>query len=219
MATINEPTRPSDVILYQDGETVNYTRDQITLASGGGACVLGQVLGQVTIGAVTAAAKSGGNTGNGTCTLLTAGAYARAGVYQLRFTGATTFTITDPRGVLLSNGVNGAYTDAQLNLTITAGGTAFVAGDGFDITVAAGSGKWAQVAPSAVDGTQNAAGICLQKADPSSADVLVPAITRGPMIVKSGGLTWTSGMTTPQKTAALAQLAALGITARTDYGV
>jgi hypothetical protein len=216
---ITENPRITDVLFMERGETFNYVRDQITLASGGTACVIGQVLGQITKGAITAAAKSGGNTGNGTCTALSLGVAAKVGAYTLTFTAATAFTITDPNGVQLANGVNGAYVDLQINLTITAGGTAFVAGDGFVITVAAGSNKWVQVGPSNVDGSQAAAGICLEAGNPTSADTLSVAVTRGPALIKVNGLTWTSGMTTPQKTAALAQLQVLGIVQRSDYGV
>ena len=168
--------------------------------------------------AITAAAK-GGNTGNGTCTALTNGLIAKVGAYTLTFLTATTFTVGDPNGVALPNGVNGAYTDAQINFTITAGGTAFVAGDGFTITVAAGSGKWTQVGPANVDGSQAAAGVCILAGNPTSADTLSVAVTRGPAILKLNGLAWTAGMTSGQKTAAIAQLQALGITVRADYGV
>lgn len=220
MSLITENPRISDALLFEKGEEINYVRDAITLISGGAACIIGQVLGQITKGAITSAVKaSGANTGNGTCTALSLGASAKVGLYQLRMTAATTFVITDPNGAELTPGNNGAYTDAQINLTITAGGTPFVAGDGFDVTVAAGSLKWTQVAPAAVDGSQNAAGVCIEAGNPASADVASVAVTRGPAILKLNGLAWTSAMTSGQKTTALAQLQVLGITNRTDYGV
>lgn len=219
MSLITENPRITDVLLHEHGETINYVRDQITLVSGGTACIVGQVLGQITKGAITAAAKAGGNTGNGTCTALSLGGNAKVGIYTLTFTAAAAFTITDPNGVQLTNGINGAYADLQINFTITAGGTAFVAGDGFAITVAAGSGKWTQVGPANVDGSQAAAGICLLAGNPATADTLSVAVTRGPAAIKVNGLAWTAGMTGGQKTTALAQLQALGIVQRSDYGV
>lgn len=218
MSLISETSRISDVLLFEKGEEFNYVRDQITLVSGGSACVIGQVLGQITKGAITAAAK-GGNTGNGTCTALTLGLNAKVGAYTLTFTAAAAYTVTDPNGVQLTNGINGAYVDSQIAFTVTAGGTAFVAGDGFVITVAAGSGKWTQVGPANVDGSQAAAGICILAANPAAADTLSVAVTRGPAILKANGIVYTAAMTGGQKTAALAQLLALGITTRTDYGV
>jgi hypothetical protein len=218
MPLITELPRISDVLMFEESEEVNYVRDQITLISGGAACVVGQALGQITKAVPTAVLK-GGSTGNGTCTALSNGPVVKIGAYTLTFTSATAFTVTDPNGDSLPAGVNGAYTDAQINFTVTAGGTPFIAGDGFAITAAAGSGKWAQVAPAAVDGTQNAAGICVLAANPTSADALSVAVTRGPAILKASGIIYTGGMTGGQKTAAVAQLAALGITTRSDYGV
>jgi hypothetical protein len=220
MATLYESARTSDVILWEAGEEVNYTRANGTLASGTVASVTGQVLGQITLGTPTAAAKDGGNTGNGTCTALSNSATAKLGAYTLTFTSATAFTVTDPNGDSLPNGVNGAYVSGQVNFTITAGGAAFVAGDGFVITVVAGSGKYVQVAPAAVDGSQNAAGVLLTPNTATLvADASVAVLVRGPAILKASGIAYTSGMTTPQKATAAAQLAALGITVRTDYGV
>lgn len=88
--------------------------------------------------AVASAVKAGGNTGTGT---VSAGPTIDAtkgvnGVYQILFTDATHFTVIDPNGKSLADGVTAvAYSDAGLGFTITAGGTAFVAGDGFDMTV------------------------------------------------------------------------------------
>ncbi|HEY4088813.1 MAG TPA: head decoration protein [Bryobacteraceae bacterium] len=219
MSLITENPRVCDAILFESGREINYARDQITVVSGTVASAIGQVLGQITKGAITAAA--GANTGNGTCTALTLGANAKVGAYTLKFTAATAFIVTDPNGVQLTNGVNGAYTDSQINFTITAGGTAFVAGDTFTITVAAGSGKWNQVTPAAVDGTQTAAGVLVGGAFTATlgADATAVAVTRGPATLKLNGLAWTAAMSGPQKTAAIAQLQALGITTRTDYGV
>ncbi|HYX47874.1 MAG TPA: head decoration protein, partial [Sphingomicrobium sp.] len=64
-----------------------------------------------------------------------------------------------------------------------------------------------------------AAGVLLVATDASSADKTAVAVVRGPAILKTTNLSYTSGMNAGQKTTALAQLAALGITARTDYGV
>jgi hypothetical protein len=131
----------------------------------------GTVLGQVTIGAVTSAAKAGGNTGNGTNTVLSAGTRTVSGVYQIRFLTATTYTVTDPNGEALPNGANGAYANPNLNFTITAGGTPFIAGDGFDVTVAAGSNLWRKAVKTAVDGSQTATAILVDDADATGGDV------------------------------------------------
>jgi hypothetical protein len=79
----------------------------------------------------------GANTGNGT---VTAGptvtpASAQNGAYTIKFTAATTFNVFDPNGRELLPGSTGvAYSDGGIGFTITAGGTAFVAGDSFTVT-------------------------------------------------------------------------------------
>lgn len=131
----------------------------------------GAVLGQITIGAVTSAVKGGGNTGNGTNTLLTAGIKAKVGVYTLRFTGATAFTLVNPLGIPLpAAAALGAYANPEINFTVTAGGTPFIAGDGFDITVAAGSGKAKLAVATAVDGSAVPVGILVDDTDATAGD-------------------------------------------------
>lgn len=226
---ITESTRVSDVILWEQGRDIEFTRQQITVLSGTAASVIGQVLGQIGLGAVSSAAKTGGNTGAGTLTpdaTTPVLANAKTGVYKVRVVAVGTFIVTSPTGELVGDAVYGAGATVtfanEIKFAFADDGTThYVAGDGFDVTVSAGSGKWVQVNPAANDGSQNAAGILI--ASPFSAqltaDAVASAIVRGPAVIKTGGLAWTSGMTSGQKTAALAQLAALGITSRTDYGV
>ena len=121
------------------------SRDTITYVNTGSVdvqVVAGTVLalsseGSDAVVTPAGAGTNGANTGTGTITAPTFGAQAKPGVYKITFTGATTFTVTDPTGdVLTTTGATGtAFLDAQLGFTITAGGTAFVAGDGFAITV------------------------------------------------------------------------------------
>jgi len=131
MATINETTRLTDLVLFQEGEELNYIVDLVTVASGTVASAIGQVLGKITA-----------------------------------------------------------------------------------------SGKYTQVAPAAADGSQTAAAVLIQPFTATlGADGTYLAIVRGPVIFKQNGLAWTAAMTTPQKTTALAQLAAAGMPSRVDYGV
>lgn len=154
------------------------SRDTITILSGSGVLKPGTVLGAVKVGAATAAAKSGGNTGDATISAVTLGKDPKAGVYQVRFTAATKFDVIDPEGFKLKSGATGvAYSD-DLGFTITAGSTPMVEGDGFDITVATGSKKFVPSPNTAGDGSEDAAAILLHEVDATSADVKVAAITR-----------------------------------------
>jgi len=75
------------------------------------------------------------------------------------------------------------------------------------------TGKVTQLAPSANDGSENAAGVLLGDVDASAADKPGVIIARH-AICSDKGLVWPSGITGPQKNAALGQLKALGILVR-----
>lgn len=84
---------------------------------------------------VTSAA--GANTGNGTIGSLSATASALAGAYKITMLTATTFSVVDPNNNRLADGATGvAYSAEGVGFTVTAGGTAFAAGDSFTVTVA-----------------------------------------------------------------------------------
>lgn len=118
------------------------SREQGVVTVGAVALPSGTVLGRVTAGATAAASAVAGNTGNGTMGAVTLNAVAtQVGVYALRYLTATTFRVTAPDGTA-ANGSNGvAFSALGIGLTMTTGGTAMVAGDGFNITVAATVGR------------------------------------------------------------------------------
>lgn len=94
-----------------------------------------------TGGAATSAAKSGGNTGDGTLGTVTVSG-ANSGVYALRVTAASAdagdFTVTGPDGAEVGTGTVGVeFDEGGLTFTLSDGATDFAEGDGFDITVAA----------------------------------------------------------------------------------
>jgi hypothetical protein len=102
---------------------------------------IGTVMGRIIIGGGTpaAAVANGGNTGNGTVGTVTAQTGEQVGTYTVSFTAATAFNVYDPKGALVGSGATGTAFANQLGFTITAGGTAFVAGDSFTVAVPPGS--------------------------------------------------------------------------------
>lgn len=76
------------------------------------------------------------------------------------------------------------------------------------------SGKYVLHDNAAADGSQNAAAVLLADVDATSADVLAPALVRGPAIVSNDALIFKSGISGPNRAAAITALAALGIVAR-----
>ena len=161
-----------------------YTKkiEKTILQDASGVIPSGAVMGIISLGAITAAAKSGGNTGNGTCTALSLKDGAKAGVYTVRInkvgTHAFYFTVADPNGKNIGFGTTDGTTGAaivftsEIQFTLTDGATDFAAGDGFDITVAAGSGKLKRSVSTAVDGSQYPKYILVNETDATAGDVI-----------------------------------------------
>ena len=154
------------------GSQMPIVTDKVTIALGSGVLARGTVLGRIGIGAASAAAKTGGNTGNGTISDVTVVAKCKVGVWRIVFTAATAFRVLDPDGYDRGAGATGAEFSNGIEFTITAGDPAFVAGDGFDVTVAAGSGKYCTVNSTAVDGSDTPLCILQEGVDATSANVI-----------------------------------------------
>lgn len=99
--------------------------------------VVGGIEGVQDPNATTVGTANTGNTGNGTIGTLSLLKYGKNGTYTVSFTAATTFNVFDPYGAMVGSGVTGTAFNvgSQVQFTITAGGTAFVKGDGFGIVV------------------------------------------------------------------------------------
>jgi len=184
------------------------------LITGGAKIYPGTVLGLQTVGTTAAAAAIGANTGNGTFGAITVAAGAIAGNYAVEFDDATHYVVSNPAGAEIGHANTGAvFSAGGLSFTITAGGAAFVPGDSFNVTVAAGTGKWLTCTSTATDGSQIAAGICFGLSDATLNDVSGAVVTRM-CEVNASELIWDPSMSAGNITTALAQLAALGIVAR-----
>jgi hypothetical protein len=141
----------------------------------------GAVMGIISLGAITAAAKSGGNTGTGTCTVLSLKDGARAGVYTVRVVRAAThifdYVVSNPNGQQIGFGTcegsgGTSVFSGEIQFTLTDAGTDFIVGDGFDITVAAGSGKLKRSVSTAVDGSQYPKYVLVGETDATAGDVI-----------------------------------------------
>jgi hypothetical protein len=147
----------------------------------------GTVVGAITLGAASSATKGGGNTGNGTFVLdvttpVLANAYLSGpGVYTLRCITAVAnggvFRLEDPKGNVLGDftippGAGNSVTISErIKGVLTDAATDFIVGDGFDITIAAGSGKVVIAVATATDGSNIPVGILVDDANATAADV------------------------------------------------
>jgi hypothetical protein len=145
----------------------------------------GTIMGQITVGSATSAAKAGGNTGTGTLVLDASTpvlANAVTGVYTVRNIEAVVnggkFQVIDPRGfdlgtVIIPAGAGGSVTFSdRIKFVLTDGGTDFIVGDGFDVTVAAGSLKYVPAVATVTDGSSVPVAVLVDDSNPSAADVV-----------------------------------------------
>lgn len=189
-----------------------YSRDNIVIAKGSGQLITGTVLALLAVGAALASLEVD-NTGNGTIAAGAVGAGAQIGTYRIVFTSNTAFNVTDPSGDAVGSGTVGtAFNTGGVAFTITAGATAFAAGDEGAITIDPGSGKYVPFNPAGTGGAEVAKGILVEDVDATNAnlDVAGAAVVRHAHIAPSG-LTFAVTATEAQQAAALASLRSQGI--------
>ena len=208
MTVFNEGKHTGEFLLSEGNGSIS--RETVTISSAAAALVPGTVLGKITLGAVTSAAVAG-NTGNGTMGSVTLSLGAKPGVYKLTIvepasnTGA--FVVEDPDGIIIGNGdVASAFSAGGLAFTLADGATDFASGDQFNITVAAGSGKYVAYDSAATNGAAVAAGVLYAAAPDSASDQKAVAIVRMAEVIEAE--------LTGIDAAAKAQLAALNIICR-----
>lgn len=192
------------------------------ISSGAGKLKAGTVLGQKTKGALSAAATAGLPAPAGAT--ITASPSVTAGttkpgvhIFRCETSGATgTWQHEDPDGVYVGTATTGtAYTGQGMTLTITDTATDPAIGEVFKVTVtqASGDNEYVVHDPAATNGAEVAAAILYEGCDATSVDVK-RTLTLRDTEVTAGELVWKDGMTSDQKTAALASLATRGIIAR-----
>ncbi len=148
----------------------NLVTDTVVI-TGGQAYQRGTVLGQITQGTLSAQAGPG-NAGNGTLTALVRGPMTAIGIYILKATSPTSFSVTEPSGDALPPVTVGTpYIDAQIGFTLNAGATAFAVGDSFTIAVPPGSNAFQISNAAATDGSQIPAAILADDMDVSNGDL------------------------------------------------
>jgi hypothetical protein len=190
--------------LFVSGSGIPIVTDSGTVAISA-ALTRGSVLGKITIGAATAVVngpgEAGANTGNGTLTMdattpILAG--AKAGIYTAMVVRAALAQVgttpavpaqkaivefKDPDGNLLEvidlATTPGNTVANQLKFVILEGETPFAAGDGFKVTVAAGSGEYKLVNSASIDGSNVPFAILAGDADANSVAAVAPMYLTG----------------------------------------
>ncbi len=214
MTSYAEPARALEFLLSEASGT--RSRENVTLAASQGDLPAGTVLGTITKAGTASAQAFSGNTGTGTVGTITGSAGAKPGAYKLVIiepaTDAGKFSVEDPDGIIIGTGaVAAAFSAGGLAFTVS-DGTDFVAGDGFTITVAAGSGYYVIYDEDEDNGAEEAVGILGYPAEDDSSTQAVTIFARD-CEVKEDYLNW-GDADSDGITAGTAQLAALGIIIR-----
>ena len=122
-----------------------------------------------------ASVANGGNVGNGTLVFASPPYVGdmTGGAYSLLMTSPVAFVLNDPLGNPVGVGTVGTAFSTQLAFTLSTGGTAFAAGDGFQIT-ATGQALFLPCIKTATDGSQTPRAVLVEETDTSGG----PAVTR-----------------------------------------
>lgn len=201
MATYNEPVWALEGVLH---EIPNLSREAVTIPSGTAAIGAMTVLGTVRTTAAVGVATTAGN-GNFVAESVDASPAAEAGIYVLHAISASKALLYAPSGALLGIYTIGDAYDAN-GIEFDTEGT-WAANDYATITVTHTD------AIGAFNGTGPALGVALYPVDASAGAVAVTALVRLGA-VQAGALQWAAGVEAGDKTAALADLAANHLYAR-----
>lgn len=214
---------PSLTLTVGAGSTTAYTSSHINFSITDGSTDFAAADSFTIVVSSTAPVVIG--TGDGTMSLITLGKEAQSGAYTVTCTAAATnggtFSVRAPDGTALPDlvlsagaGNTTAYTNPQINFSITDGSTDFVVGDVFNIfaynELTSKAVAWD---PTAVDGRQHVAGFLIAAVDASAADTDGVAIVRDAQVTEEN-LAWASSVSAAEKLVGMAELRALGIVDR-----
>ena len=121
--------------LLSEADGYRARKSVIVTSPGTGVLKSGTIL-KATARAAAAATAVPGNTGNPTMGTVTTTGAIKSGLWGVIFTSATAFDVYDPDGAKIGSGTAGAaFSGGGIGFTLTAGGTAAIANDRFEIAV------------------------------------------------------------------------------------
>ena len=217
-----DSTRFSGVVNREYNPASGFCRDTVTYNGPVATLAVGAVLGSY-LASPTLVAGTNVGTGNGTVGTISVAAntFLETGSYTIKFLTATTYQVSTPiRGTIIGTGATGvAFSQNGLTFTVTAGGTAFVAGDTIPMVVA-GTVKFKLVEATATDGSQLAKavviadilGLSRPQTTVLNTDLQMLVLSRGPVIVARSLLQFGASVNSaPLLANAYAQLTSVGI--------
>ncbi|WP_010490766.1 head decoration protein [Pseudomonas sp. S9] len=167
------------------------SRANIVISAGAGRLLAGTLIALITAANAGVATANADNTGDGVLGGIVVTSAAVSGNYLVTVTEASSdggkFTVTDPTGFQLGEGVVGtAFTSSGLTFTLADGATDFAEGDSFVIDVLANLGEWvAYDVDGTDDGRRAASGILWAGVDATENDVQAVGIVRDAEVIDS----------------------------------
>lgn len=149
MTVLNENARPGEAIMSEGMRSIS--RENVTIAESQTIPANG-LIAKMAVTAAVDITQAFTGTGNGVLTLASPAYNARIkdGVYKAVCTAVAAnggkFEVSDPAGVVIGIATVGSAFNKEIKFTIADGATDFVAGDTFDLTVAANVEDYSWVA-------------------------------------------------------------------------
>lgn len=198
--------RLTDWLKYESKDGERFSRENWEVGQGNGILVTGMVIAATSTGMDVDSGSGDGNTGNGTLSAVTATPSVVPGGYLITLTSPTAFSVVGQNDPTFNQtGVVGtAFNVGGLAFTITAGATAFVAGDTFSAYVRAESFPAAPIGTGYTVGTR--LGIVTEPYDTTTDKKKVAVVTRDARIGASR-LVFPVGLTPAAHAAVIEQLA------------
>lgn len=180
--------------------------DEVVNFTAGATYVEGTLLARIVAGAITAGAVQGG-TGTGTVTVLSlphSTVVPKVGVWRLEITEAVAnggvFRLVDPNGMIVATDIRMTVGSTVATVVEVAGmlftitdATDFIAGNYFEITVAAGSGKLVPYSATGAAGAQNPVAVLEQElvradaGDLAARPILKGRVAKERLVIHGGG--------------------------------
>lgn len=189
--------------VYIPDQLIADARNLVTqpILLGAGLLKRGTVLGQQTVNPVQPV-PGANNAGDGALGAISVGSAVQVGSYTLTAVDATNFTVTNPEGTAIGTATVGApFAGNEVGFTLTAGATAFAAGDSFVINVFDAVGTYVACVRTATDGSQNPVAILADDADATAGPVTTGGYLAGEF--NDRALTFDASWTLQQLVAAM----------------
>ncbi len=202
----------SEATFHRSRENAKVPASQTVLING----LVGRVARPADV--ASSAAAVAGNTGNATIALANPAVTSKAkdGVYRGVALTATTVRWEGPDGIEIGQSTHGVAFNKEIKFTITAGGTPNVAGDAFEITIAAEAPDFDVVPfnPVGTDGSKEPYGYSPYGAVTGAGQTKQIALLVRSCELNGNCINWPAGITASQKQDAIEALEKRGIIVR-----